>query len=58
MPGARETLLGHGDHGRETTPIPPGTEACLLKSGSRDAFARPCVSRQRHKVSEDPERRT
>lgn len=35
--GLEKTLLGHGDHGRETTPIPPGTAACLLKSGSRDA---------------------
>lgn len=41
----------------EITPVPLGTAACLLKSGSRDVSAGPCVSPQRHKVSERPMRK-
>lgn len=41
----------------ETTPVPLGTAAYLLGSGSRDASATPGVSPQRHEVSEHPVRK-
>lgn len=41
----------------DTAPVPPGTAACLLGSGSRDPAATPCVSPQRHEVSQHPVRK-